>query len=109
MYVNPGLKVAFCKFKFSLCDEQRGREFCLHRKHCFIDCTGLDWSGLDQVGLGHQMKVGVERVRSELGGGTGWGSVGSKWDAAIIKATQTACRYSHRKHRHHHIAFQSLA
>lgn len=19
-----------------------------HRKHCFIDCTGLDWFGLDQ-------------------------------------------------------------
>lgn len=38
------------------------------------------------------------------------GEVESKWDAAIIKATQTACRYSHRKHRHHHhIAFQSLA
>lgn len=65
MYLNPGLKVAFCKFKFSLCDEQRGREFCLHRKHCFIDCTGLDWSGLDQVG------VGVERVRSEFGKGGG--------------------------------------
>lgn len=76
VYVNPGLKVAFCKLKFSLCDEQRGREFCLHRKHCFIDCTGLDWSGLDQVGVGHQMKVGVERVRSEFGRGGGVGEGG---------------------------------
>lgn len=80
--------------------------------------TALDWTGLVWTGSGgkgtHQMRLGVggwgqSRVREEPDGlEVGWER--SKWDAAIIKATQTACRYSHRKHRHHHhIAFQSLA
>lgn len=80
-----------------LCDEERGREDCLHRKHCFIDCTGLDWSGLDRVGLGHQMEVGFDGVRSKLGwlgcwggGVTGWGGLG-----------QTGMQPSLRQHKQH--------
>lgn len=73
--------------------------------------TALDWIGLDWIrwewelrGCGQSLGRGRRKEED-----TGWGWVGSEWDAAIIKATQTACRYSHRKHRHHHIAFQSLA
>lgn len=45
------------------------RRVCVHRKHCFIDCTWLDWIGRDQMGQGvHQMRVGAEGMGSELDG-----------------------------------------
>lgn len=70
--------------------------------------TALDWSGLDSTGPGlHKIGVGLGGGGAGSGGGAGKGRI--IVDAAVVKATQTACRYSHVKHRHHHIAFKSFA
>lgn len=40
----------FKEWKSQLCFEKyrEAESLVKHRKHCFIDCTGLDWFGLDQ-------------------------------------------------------------
>lgn len=80
----------------SLWEEQRGGEFSLHRKHCFIDCTGLDWSGLDQGDRDIWWKWESGRCsqirRREGAGYAGWG-----WG----RGDQSGMQPSLRQHKQH--------
>lgn len=78
-----------------VCVMSREADRCVYTESTAL-LTALNWSGSGGTGTPDEAR----------GRGMGYRSGG---DAAMVKATQTACRYSHRKHRHHHIAFQSLA
>ena len=68
----------------------------VHRKHCFIDCTGLDWTGLDTTRWGRDFR-GWDKV---------WGGRGGRMQPSLRQHKQHAdtvtgniiCR------QHHHIA-----
>lgn len=78
---------------------ERQRVLCTQKALLYwLHWTGLDWSGLDQVGQGlHQMKVGVEgvgvRVEGRGRGQTGWGFWGGR--------DQSGMQPSLRQHKQH--------
>lgn len=82
------------------CDEQRGREVCIHRKHCFIDCTGLDWIGLVWTGSGGTRTPTDEDgggAGSEFGGGRGQTDRFGGWGGRDQSGMQPSLR-QHKQH-----------